>query len=83
MSMLQRLDLVRNGETSWSLSGQNTGRTDIPLTVLGEHDARKLAKRLRGVKSSRVFTSPLQLARQSSELAELNRVAENEPDLME
>jgi broad specificity phosphatase PhoE len=81
--MLQRLYLVRHGETAWSLSGQHTGRTDIPLTEKGEQDARELAERLRGVNFSHVFTSPLQRARRTSELAALNRAAEIEPDLAE
>ena len=83
MAMLQRLYLVRHGETAWSLSGQHTGRTDIPLTDQGEQDARELAERLRDVKFNRVFTSPLQRARRTSELAALNTVAEIEPDLAE
>jgi broad specificity phosphatase PhoE len=58
--VLARLYLVRHGETAWSLSGQHTGRTDIPLTEQGEHDARKLAGRLRAVRFTRVLTSPLQ-----------------------
>ena len=81
--MLQRLYLVRHGETAWSLSGQHTGRTDIPLTEQGEGDARELEERLRGVSFSRVFTSPLERARRTSELAALNKVAEIEPDLAE
>ena len=83
MPMLQHLYLVRHGETAWSLSGQHTGRTDLPLTEQGEQDARELAERLRGIKFSRVFTSPLQRARRTSELAALNRVAEIEPNLTE
>ena len=83
MPMLQRLYLVRHGETAWSLSGQHTGRTDIPLTERGEKDARTLAGRLHGVSFNRVFTSPLQRARRSVELAALNRPAEIDPDLAE
>lgn len=79
--MLSRLYLVRHGETAWSLSGQHTGRTDIPLTEQGEQDARKLAKRLRLVRFSHVFTSPMQRARRTCELAGL--AAEIEPDLAE
>ena len=45
--MLPRLYLIRHGETAWSLSGQHTGRTDIPLTERGEWDARELGERLR------------------------------------
>ena len=80
---LSRLYLIRHGETAWSLSGQHTGRTDIPLTEQGEQDARKLAERLRAVRFSRVFTSPLQRARRTCELAGLGDVAEIEPDLVE
>lgn len=79
-SLLSRPYLVRHGETAWSLSGQHTGRTDIPLTEQGEQDARKLEERLRTVKFSRVFTSPLKRARRTCELAGLGRVAEIEPD---
>ena len=53
------------------------------MTDQGEQEARELGERLRGVKFSRVFTSPLQRARRTSELAALNRVAEIEPDLAE
>jgi len=82
-SLLSRLYLIRHGETAWSLSGQHTGRTDIPLTEQGEQDARKLAERLRTVEFSRVFTSPLQRARRTCELAGLGDLAEIEPDLAE
>ena len=82
-SLLSRLYLMRHGEAAWSLSGQHTGRTDVPLTEQGEQDARKLAERLGAVRFSRVFTSPLQRARRTCELAGLGDVAEMEPDLAE
>ncbi|MFH1344119.1 MAG: histidine phosphatase family protein [Pseudomonadota bacterium] len=82
-NLLSRLYLIRHGETAWSLSGQHTGRTDIPLIEQGEQDARKLADRLRAVKFSRAFTSPLQRARRTCELAGLGDLAEVEPDLIE
>lgn len=78
-----RLYLIRHGETTWSLSGQHTGRTDIPLTPQGEQDARTLAEVLRPVKFSRVFTSPRQRARRTCELVGLDAMAEIEPDLVE
>ena len=81
--VLSRLYLIRHGETAWSLSGQHTGRTDIPLIEQGEQDARKLAKRLHAVSFSRVFTSPLRRARRTCELAGLDDSAEIEPDLAE
>jgi probable phosphoglycerate mutase len=74
---------VRHGETAWSKSGQHTGLTDIPLTEPGERKARALGERLRAVAFSRVFTSPLQRARRTCELAGLPRAAEVEPDLVE
>jgi len=77
------LYLIRHGETAWSLSGQHTGRTDIPLTAQGEQDARALAEALRDVKFSRVFTSPRQRARQTCELVGLNAGAHIEPNLAE
>ncbi len=81
--MPARLYFIRHGETTWSLSGQHTGRTDIPLTAQGEDAARKLAERLKAVKFSHVFTSPLQRARRTCELAGLDASAEIEPDLLE
>ncbi len=82
-SELPRIYLVRHGETAWSLSGQHTGRTDLPLTANGEQEARKLSERLGPVKFTRVFTSPLQRARRTGELAGLGERAEVEPDAVE
>ena len=81
--VLSRLYLIRHGETAWSLSGQHTGRTDIPLIEQGERDDRKLAKQLNAATFSRVFTSPLRRARRTCELAGLDEIAEIEPDLTE
>ena len=80
---LSRLYLMRHGETAWSLSGQHTGRTDVPMTNRGEQDAQQLAERLHAVKFSRVFTSPLQRALRTCQLAGFDDVAEIEPDLTE
>jgi broad specificity phosphatase PhoE len=54
--------LARHGKTAWTISGQHTGLTDLPLTERGERNARQLGERLRGVSFARVFTSPLQHA---------------------
>ena len=77
-----RIYFVRHGETSWSLSGQYTGRTDIPLTAHGEIAARELGQRIRNISFSHVLTSPLLRARQTCELAGLAK-PEIEPDLTE
>ena len=80
---LQRIFLVRHGQTAWSLSGQHTGRTDIPLTAEGEAEARTLNARLRTNVFNRAFTSPLQRARQTAALAALATPVAIEPDLVE
>jgi probable phosphoglycerate mutase len=51
--------LARHGETPWSLSGQHTGLTDLPLTSRGQRTAGKLDERLKGITFAKVFTSPL------------------------
>ena len=75
--------LVRHGETAWSISGQHTGRTDIRLTEQGERAAQELSARLKDLSFAKVFTSPLQRARQTSDLAGFGASAEADPDLME
>ncbi|MEO8036980.1 MAG: histidine phosphatase family protein, partial [Acidobacteriota bacterium] len=80
---LQRVCLIRHGETAWSLSGQHTGRTDLPLTEHGRLESRTLGTELRGVTFTRVFTSPLLRARQTCELIGLDANMEIEPDLTE
>src|SRR5271155_5990755 len=81
--MLPCVPLVRHGETEWSASGKHTGRTDIPLTAEGERKARGLKERLKGLAFDRVFTSPLQRARRTCELAGFGAVAKVDPDLLE
>lgn len=80
---LPAIYLARHGETAWSLSGQHTGATDLPLTARGEHNARSLAERLRGLQFEKVFSSPLQRALRTCELAGFGSVAEIDPDLVE
>ena len=75
--------LARHGETAWSLSGQHTGRTDLPLTERGDRNARALGKRLQGLGFARVFTSPLQRAARTCELAGFADQAEIDQDLLE
>ena len=80
---LPLIHLARHGETAWSLSGQHTGRTDLPLTERGERNARALGHRLRGLEFAKVYTSPLQRAARTCELAGFGTSAEIDPDLVE
>jgi broad specificity phosphatase PhoE len=77
------LYLARHGETAWSLSGQHTGLTDLPLTDRGERNARRLAERLKGLSFNKVFSSPLQRAIRTCELAGFGGRAEVDRDLLE
>jgi broad specificity phosphatase PhoE len=74
---------IRHGETAWSLGGQHTGTTDIPLTENG----RRLAERIRPVLAREAFAlvlcSPLQRAQETCVLAGLGDTAINEPNLAE
>jgi probable phosphoglycerate mutase len=82
-SDLPKLFLARHGDTAWTDSHQHTGRTDIPLNEHGEEHARQLGERLRGFSFVRVFTSPLQRASKTCELAGFGGVVEVDPDLIE
>lgn len=75
--------LARHGETEWTLSGQYTGVTDLPLTERGERNAHRLEERLRGLSFAKVFTSPLQRTRRTCELAGFGAVAEIDRELVE
>lgn len=81
--ILPVLYLARHGETAWSLSGQHTGLTDLPLTERGERNARNLGPRLAGLTFAKVFTSPLQRATRTCELAGFAAAAEVDRDLVE
>lgn len=82
-SRLPRVYLARHGETRWTISGQHTGLTDLPLTEQGERNARLLGLRLQGIDFQEVLTSPLLRARRTSELAGFGDRAEIDRDLVE
>lgn len=78
-----KIYLARHGETTWSLSGQHTGMTDIPLTEQGEKNAKQLGKRLQDLTFSKVFSSPLQRALKTCELAGFGNKVLPDPLLQE
>ena len=75
--------LARHGETEWSLSGQHTGTTDLPLLAHGETQARQLGERLAGIEFDRVWSSPRIRATRTAELAGFVGRVEVVPDLAE
>ncbi len=81
--MSTQIFLIRHGETAWSLSGQHTSRTDLPLTEAGENRAADLHEPLQKIGFRHVLTSPLRRARRTCELAGFGAVARIEPDLHE
>ncbi len=83
MSNPTAIYLARHGETAWSLTGQHTGLTDLPLTERGRLNAARLGERLRGTTFEHVFTSPLQRARDTCLLAGFGAGAKIDPDLVE
>lgn len=78
-----RLFLIRHGETEWSVTGQHTGRTDIPLTARGEAQARELGQQLQGIEFAHVLTSPLKRAWQTCERVARDCPFASDPDLAE
>jgi broad specificity phosphatase PhoE len=83
MPEIQKVYVIRHGETEWSLSGQHTGVTDIPLTENGRAVARRLQPILAQQSFQLVLTSPLSRARETCELAGLGARAVLDPDLKE
>src|SRR5436305_9153449 len=83
VSELPKVFLARHGETEWSLSGQHTGSTDIPLTAHGEQDGLRLRDRLRDIPFAAVFISPRRRAIHTAALAGFGGQAQIDPDLAE
>ena len=65
----KRIWLIRHGETEWSLSGQHTGRTEIPLLELGQRRAVAVGRELGGKQFALMLTSPRRRARDTARLA--------------
>ena len=83
MTAALQIYLVRHGETAWSLRGQHTGTTDLPLTTHGEAQARALAPRLARIGFTHVLVSPRLRARQTCEFARCAAGSVVEPALAE
>jgi probable phosphoglycerate mutase len=75
--------LARHGETEWTVTGQHTGLTDLPLTEHGETQARKLGPALAGLDFASIATSPLRRVVRTCELAGFATAAVTDPDLVE
>lgn len=80
---LKAIYLIRHGQTAWSLSGQHTGRTEVPLTAFGEQQARSLGEKLRSIAFDHVWLSPRLRAQRTFELMNLETPASIEDDLRE
>lgn len=75
--------VIRHAETAWSLSGQHTGLSDIPLTSNGERAAAELKPWLTKMNFSTVLSSPLTRAMTTAKLAGLESQVTPEPLLLE
>jgi len=75
--------LARHGETAWTITGQHTGLTDLPLTERGECNARRLGERLQALTLTRVYTSPLRRALRTCQIAGFGNIAQIDQDLVE
>jgi probable phosphoglycerate mutase len=82
-SNLPRLFLARHGDTPWTESRKHTGLTDVPLNERGQQRAVQLGERLRRFSFTGVFTSPLQRASKTCDLAGFGAVAKLDSDLVE
>jgi broad specificity phosphatase PhoE len=80
---LPKLYLARHGDTAWTDSHQHTGRTDLPLNERGQEHARRLGRQLQGLSFTRIFTSPLQRASRTCELACFHSGVQVDADLIE
>jgi broad specificity phosphatase PhoE len=78
-----QVHIVRHGATEWSVSGQHTSRTDLPLLASGEEQARAAGGKLAGHEFALVLCSPLLRARETCRLAGFGDAAEITDDLRE
>ncbi|WP_066097572.1 histidine phosphatase family protein [Xanthomonas massiliensis] len=81
-----RILLARHGETPWNAEGRYQGQIDIPLSPVGEAQARALGERLRDVRIDRAVASPLARAQATARFAlgpARAAMLQTEPDVQE
>lgn len=78
-----QLLVMRHGQTSWSVAGKHTGRTDVPLTDVGRQEARDAGLTLDGWSLQRAYSSPLSRARETAEIVAPPCGVTVDPDLLE
>jgi broad specificity phosphatase PhoE len=83
VAVAQQIFIVRHGATEWSVSGQHTSRTDLPLLEQGVKQAAEVGAKLAGQSVDLVLCSPLLRARETCRLAGFAEVAELTDDLRE
>ena len=76
--MSSRLVIVRHADTDWTVSGQHTGRTDVPLNAAGRAAALALREPLGRWSFDAVWSSPLARAAETARLAGFAPVARDE-----
>ncbi|MFC9618470.1 histidine phosphatase family protein [Streptomyces sp. NPDC056930] len=86
--MAPRILLARHGQTEWSVKGNHTGRTDIPLLDTGRAGAKLLGERLHrkpwaDLPGLEVRTSPLLRAKETCDIAGFGDRAEPWDALLE
>ncbi len=81
--MAHEIFIARHGATEWSVSGQHTSATDLPLLEQGREEAGAMAAKVAGVQFALVLCSPLLRARQTCELAGFSDAAQITDDLRE
>ena len=79
----RELWLARHGETEWTTTLQHTSTTDVPLTEVGEEQARALGAMLGDHEFALVLSSPMRRALETARLAGFGDRVEIDDDLVE
>ena len=85
---MNKLILLRHGQSQWNLENRFTGWKNVPLTEKGEVEAQKAGELIRkhSISIDRVFSSVLERANRTAEIAikkaELNNLLENNKIIM-